>query len=311
MRLRLEAWEADYGLHEGPEEAAPPPVPAEPAEPGLWRAKKDARPHPGPWIFVDGVERVDALVWVDDRFPGVLFSYAVGAVVRSEEGLRLAEPVLLKRVLVSPAAVVLELPGGLRYEPLEVAASSRDELLAAARELRRKAEGALGQQLFETYPRGLLFHDGPLFFLKDRGPRPPRMGYVKSFFRRYLRPEESGLLHELKPGERTPVFRVPAEARRTPADFYSWYLRLPLVPELPYAQNAGLVRVETDAREVAEAVRLAEHSLFVLTRLASQPYRDPRAPANLLPVGGLERELRRRLGSRELLRRRLLQTLAG
>ncbi len=309
MRLRVEAWEPDYGVHEGPEEATA--VPAEPAEPGPWAPRAGAQPHPGPWIFVDGVERVDAFVWVEDRFPGVLFSYAVGAVVRGEEGIRLAEPALVQRVFVSPAAFPLELPGGPAYRPLEVPAASREELLAAARELRRKAEWALGQRLAEVHPDALLFHDGPLFFPKETAFGPPRLGYVKSFFRRYLDGERAGILAELGPGERTPVFRVPAAARRTPRDFFSWYQRLPLEPSPPYAQSAGLVRVETDAGELEEARTLAAHALFVLTRLASSPYRDPRAPANLLPVGGLERELRRRLGSRDLLRRRLFRLFAG
>ncbi len=309
MRLRLEAWEPDYGIPDAPDEA--PLAPAEPAEGVPWEPLSDARAHPGPWVFVDGVERVDAFVWVDERFPGVLFSYAVGAVWLGADGVRLVEPVSVRRVFVSPAAFFLELPGGPAYRPLEAPAASREDLLAAAREQRRRAEWALGQRLAEASPDALLFHDGPLFFPKGADAAPARLGYIKSFFRRYLGGEEAGILDRLAPGERTPVFRVPAEARRTPRDFFSWYLRLPLEPSVPYAQNAGLVRVETDARELEEAARLAGHALFVLTRLASSPYRDPRAPANLLPVGGLERELRRRLGSRDLLRRRLLRLFAG
>lgn len=39
--------------------------------------------------------------------------------------------------------------------------------------------------------------------------------------------------------------------------------------------------------------------------LAGTPYKDPRAPQNLVPIGGLECELRHRLGDQQLLYRAL------
>jgi hypothetical protein len=44
-----------------------------------------------------------------------------------------------------------------------------------------------------------------------------------------------------------------------------------------------------------------------LPRFASQPHNDPRAPQNLHPIAGLERELKRRLGDPLLLERALRQ----
>jgi len=43
----------------------------------------------------------------------------------------------------------------------------------------------------------------------------------------------------------------------------------------------------------------------VLPPLASVPHKDPRAPQNLVPIGGLERELRHRLGDQHVLYRAL------
>jgi hypothetical protein len=43
----------------------------------------------------------------------------------------------------------------------------------------------------------------------------------------------------------------------------------------------------------------------VLPRYASAEYKDTRAPQNLYPIAGLERELRRRLGDQRLLYRAL------
>ena len=50
---------------------------------------------------------------------------------------------------------------------------------------------------------------------------------------------------------------------------------------------------------------------MTLGRYASEPYKDPRAPQNLYPIGGLERELRRRLGDAGLMFRALRVAAAG
>ncbi len=69
---------------------------------------------------------------------------------------------------------------------------------------------------------------------------------------------------------------------------------------------AGIVRLECSADlEIAEAVWLADLSLVTLPRFASSPYKDPRAPQNLVPIAGLERLLRSRLGDARLLHRAL------
>jgi hypothetical protein len=57
-------------------------------------------------------------------------------------------------------------------------------------------------------------------------------------------------------------------------------------------------------------VELADLSQACLGRFASTRYKDPRAPQNLYPISGLERELRRRLGDLRLLYRALRQSAA-
>jgi len=67
-----------------------------------------------------------------------------------------------------------------------------------------------------------------------------------------------------------------------------------------------VVRLECSADlPPAAAIRLADQAARLLPQLASSPHKDARAPQNLVPIGGLERELRRRLGDRELLYRAL------
>jgi hypothetical protein len=57
----------------------------------------------------------------------------------------------------------------------------------------------------------------------------------------------------------------------------------------------------------SEVIRLADLSQACLGRFASAPYKDSRAPQNLYPIGGLEHELRHRLGDQRLLYRALSQ----
>jgi hypothetical protein len=86
------------------------------------------------------------------------------------------------------------------------------------------------------------------------------------------------------------VFLV--EAR--PFSRYSWYLRLPGPEGGPWA---GIVRCEaTGALAVDAVVALADLVACALPRFASAPHKDSRAPQNLYPIAGLERELGRRLG---------------
>jgi hypothetical protein len=88
---------------------------------------------------------------------------------------------------------------------------------------------------------------------------------------------------------------------------YSWYLKLP-GPSAPWA---GVVRVECPVElPVAEVIELADRSAPLLCRYASTEYKDARAPQNLYPIAGLERELRRRLGDQALLYRAIRRASA-
>ena len=67
-----------------------------------------------------------------------------------------------------------------------------------------------------------------------------------------------------------------------------------------------MVRVECSADlPTTEVTRLANQSAATLCRYASSEYKDTRAPQNLYPIAGLERQLRRRLGDPQLLYRAL------
>lgn len=304
-RLRLDVWSPELSAAESRLTQPLGELQAEPLEAdGPWSGRHDPKAWSGPLFFVDGRFRTDALLYLDDA-PALLVSVAVGAVgLEPGRAFYDVSAFTVRRFLVAPwgswPEPSLRAGEGLDYERLE-AEGELEALRAAAMERRALLEMALGDGILERFPQALVLHDGPLHRLPPASAA-RRLGFAKTHHRAYLGPEHAKLLGELTAGERTPVFAFERGERR----FYSWYLRLPLEPARPFAPAATLLRVETAVGE-AEALELAGVSLGIFPRLASRPFRDPRAPQNLIPVGALERELGRRLGSVQMIRRRLLE----
>jgi hypothetical protein len=113
------------------------------------------------------------------------------------------------------------------------------------------------------------------------------------------------LLPKLRTGERTPILR----RRRSAREFYSWFVCL-RAPRPHDFSLSGVVMLEMDtSNAIASVTRAADFTACALPRFASDPMRDPRAPQNLLPVGELERQLRRRLGDAALIQRAIRREL--
>lgn len=131
------------------------------------------------------------------------------------------------------------------------------------------------------------------------------LGYVKTHRVEYLPQHLAPVIAALQPWQRCPVFGLGG----TNWHRYTWYLRLPGPAGSPWA---GVVRVECSGDlTAAEAIALADQSAVTLPRFASSPYKDPRAPQNLVPIAGLERRLRATLGDARLLYRALTASAAG
>ena len=165
------------------------------------------------------------------------------------------------------------------------------------------ADAAVGDEVHHDVIRDddLLVVDGPL---RGRTQLPRALGFIKSHRTAYLPPAQHAMVGRLGHGQRTPVFLM-----GTSWDRHAWYLRLPCLPGPPWA---GIVRVECSADlPRGEVVALANLSQATLCRFASAEYKDARAPQNLYPIAGLERELRRRLGDPRLLYRALRVAAAG
>lgn len=304
MRIAVDAWAPDFGPATpastdqqpttGPvdlnvEVAADDWAPTTPAASAC--AATDVR-------FVDGVRRIDARVWATDggdgepprTRPALAVSYGAGTVRCN--GRAEVETCEVRHELVGPAGLPPLATGTIHYQPVAVPAEDDDGLVAAVQQRMGQLEIAVAGRVD---PAELTVVDGPL---SGRQNVPGAVGYVKTHRAAYLPPVAQGIVAALEAGQRTPLFLTQTSWSR-----YSWYLRLPHGTGHPWA---GVVRLEAAADlPVPEVVRLADCTALTLPRFASQPYRDPRAPQNLLPIAGLERALKRRLGDAGLLERHL------
>jgi hypothetical protein len=345
MRFAVDGWDPSYGssleLEEENLTASTATITADiEMRSGEWRpVDPDADCEvPGTMLFVDGVRRIEARVWIDGEggagsggagpggaaggpgAPGgggpeesaaLCASYAAGVVCCTGGRAHLAGAQLRRGLFsVSPRAADIVTRAG-RYQAFRVAGQAGKPLMATlSQALQRRlsdvemATAAEARSTLQDHRHDtgkpdddLLVIDGPL---RGRQHLPRAIGFIKSHRSTYLPDSLNAVVSALEPGQRTPVFGI-----GTSWDRHTWYLRLPGPAGAPWA---GIVRVECAADlPGAEVIRLANVSQACLGRFASTAYKDSRAPQNLYPIGGLERELRHRLGDPKLLYRALSQ----
>jgi hypothetical protein len=254
-------------------------------------------------LFVDGVRRIDARVWIEDGDgavqPGVCASFAAGAVCCDDRAEVVA--VVVERGVFSTAPTATDIDTGFATYPARMAASSDIAgLMLAVHERMTQTEVAIAEAARLDPSVELVVIDGPL---RGRQHIDGAVGLVKSHAVAYLPPELHRVVGTLPPRHRTPVFTIGTSFSR-----HSWYLRLPGPAGSPWS---GVVRCEcSSALAPAAAIALAKVASAALPHYASEPHKDSRAPQNLYPIAGLERELRRRLGDQALLYRSLRSAAA-
>ena len=308
MSFTVDPWDPGYGLAFA-EEAAGEALAASTAEldldlelpAGQWRPL-DADPAPAlpaTLLFLDGVRRIDARVWVHggpQPAPGIAASLAAGLVTCN--GRASVAGVLVERGLFTAAAGATAIAARPASYPARLATGpGLDQLSLALQQRLADAEVRLALAYRAAHPSDddLLVVDGPL---RGRTHLDRTVGYIKTHHASYLPGEQAAVVGALRPGQRTPAFTMGTSWRRN-----SWYLQLPGTPGVPWA---GVVRLECSADlPAAEVTGLADLTARMLPPLASSPHKDPRAPQNLVPIGGLERDLRHRLGDQQVLYRAL------
>ena len=297
MRFSVESWDPEYGspLDAWAEEPSGPVDVDVEVSGGDW-APLSSTSEPAPSVlFVDGVRRVDANVWIQDgdtAVMGVCASYAAGAVLCDGGAEIVAAEV--RRGIFTPAAGAIDVVTPQATYQLHATAGSTPEELWLGVQQRM---GDLEREL-PTGRDALVVVDGPL--TGRARMKGGAVGYIKTHRVNYLPPALQSILGALRPGQRTPLFLTTTSWSR-----YSWYLRLPGGEESPMS---GIVRCEAPAElKPAAAIEAADVVAATLPGFASDRHKEARAPQNLYPVGGLERHLRRRLGDRDLLYRALRQ----
>lgn len=296
MRFTVESWAADYGSSSEPvmREASEPPKLDVELPAGRWAPITPSFPPAEVVIFIDGVRRVDANIWIErpDDLPvlGLCAVYAAGA-VRTDGSAASVVEAAVERGLFTSAVDAEDLPtrNGTYRAHLSPGETAEDLWLSIQARMGRQ-EGEIARRFGEH----LVIVDGPL----SHGSHPDGVvGYIKRQYTNYLPPELRRMLLDLPTGRRTPLFLIGGHSNR-----YSWYQRLAVIG----GPGGGIVRCETSAAmSVSDAVAVADQVAATLPSFASEPHKDGRAPQNLYPIAGLERTLRRRLGDPRLMERAL------
>jgi hypothetical protein len=277
-----------------------------------WRPIAPEAPagEPSPRLaFVDGVQQYDARFSAEGEgwpIPGVLATYAAGAMCPGAE-----EP--LCHVAVQRAAILSKgaRPGAIdvrtsqaayRYQPESAAGDDPAALESKLNQLRAEIEASIARRLLQEQAFGLVIVDGRL-------PQHAAgaVGLIKTPQRVPVTSEtQIDVLRGLRRGERSPIFVRTRSDRR----YYSWFVCLTTPGPFDLALSALAMLEMDDSATRVEATRAADLTASVLPRYAPKAHRDPRAPQNLLPVGQLERELRRRMGQREYVARLIRDSFA-
>jgi hypothetical protein len=256
-------------------------------------------PLPSSVLFLDGVRRIDARLWVHgidpQPVPGLVASLAAGLVCCN--GAAHITDVRVDRSLYTAAEQAGDLRTNHATYTYRLAKAGMEALSHAVQNRLSELEIELATSWRTNHGTAddLLIVDGPL---RGRTHLARTVGYVKTHHAAYLPPAQAQVIASLGPGQRSPVFAMGTSWQRN-----SWYVRLAGGSAAPWS---AVVRLECSPDlPTDDVVLLADKTTALLPPLASTPHKDSRAPQNLVPIGGLERQLRHRLGDAALLYRSL------
>lgn len=298
-RYGIDPFDVGYGASFAAESDSPLDLDSELVEDGGTLRSHSPEPcvSPARLAFVDGTMRTDARLTRTgtDRMThtGLAGSWAAGAAVADGDLPLAVRDVAMERVAIFCGGAKVQLPpqpGGWSWAADSVDA---EDVGMARQRLQRRMRDGEAQLAEKLCSDGwLTLVDGPLNNIR-RTRALPIVGYVKTHHRRMLAPENWARVPQLGPGQRSSAFALAD-------DLYGCYLRVGNPG--PWASPwAGIVRLEVPAGSGRQtAIGALDAASSWLPRYASAAHRDKRAPVNLTPIAGLERQLRRRSGDARL-----------
>lgn len=331
MRLRLDPWAVEYNTAYHAEAAGDGRDDVDSSVEGPWRRLKPdhAETFWDNLYFLDGSRRIEARVLLEQDAAQVAFgalgSYGVGVVSCCAKGSRKAsflcgdETLFVRRVCAlssghSTADFALVATrsrlGALHYEVVGTAERDADAVVRRLQYEMLDAEKRLAGRLIAEDPDTLIICDGPRPFI---GGEKNVIGYLKTIHEPKISEGELNVVRALEQGERSPLYLVRTQDPEN--NYFEWFLRL-RDPRPWLYSLAGMVRLQAYAGlewqgRLGWTANLADWSCLHLTGFASRQHQDPRAPQQLLPIRALEGELARRMGSAQIIRRRVMQHLAS
>ncbi len=191
-----------------------------------WRPiDPDPRPAlPDLVLFLDGVRRIDARVWVHGSGgqPAIGIAASLAAGIVACDGTARVVDVAVERGLFTSAPQATDIvTRSATYQARPAQGPGFDQLSLALQQRLSAIEVDLALAVREVRPAGddLLVVDGPL---RGRVHLNRTVGYVKTHHASYLPPDQAAVVGALRPGQRTPAFTMGTSWRRN-----SWYLQLP------------------------------------------------------------------------------------
>jgi hypothetical protein len=297
MKFTVQPWSPEYGSPGGKEDLEAPEANVDiEVEASRWAPIVVNTAPADEVLFVDGVRRIDANLWIeeDDGTPmlALAASYGAGAVLCNHSA-RIVAHEIRRGVFTAAAAASRIVTRHADYDVHHTRGIIAEDLWLGLQQRMGELEGRI---VASHAGAPLIVVDGPLSHHRHV---PGAVGYIKTQHVQYLPPNLRPILGQLRAGDRTPLFLTTTSWSR-----FSWYLKLPLKDAGPMD---GIVRAEVNAdqEDLPAARRIADLTAATMCRYASAAHKDPRAPQNLYPVGQLERKLHHLLGDRELLYRSL------
>ena len=219
-RIFVEGWDPDYGTPLDQDDALSPAEGSvdTSVETDDWAPIEGYDDGVDRIAFVDGVRRIDARLTLDDPeqgpTPGLAGTFAVGAVVWDRETRRSeVTDVRIERWAVLAGGSGEQMPA-VDLEPgLSTTRAPCDDpnlLTMALHSKMRDAEGECAESLSAECA---VVADGPLKKIREHAT----VGYVKTHRVTYLEPPLGGVIAELAPGQRSPMFCIAAAGSISPS----------------------------------------------------------------------------------------------